>query len=58
MKNRIASAPPRHRAVGDPTENPPSVTIELCPTEPLDVETVLGIGATLRAADRLHPGER
>ncbi len=58
MKNRIASAPPRHRAVEDPTENPPSVTIELCPTKPLDVETVLSIGATLRAADRLHPHER
>ena len=58
MKNRIASTPPRHRAVEHPTENPPSVTIELCPTEPLDVETVLSIGATLRAADRLRPHER
>ncbi len=58
MNDQIASTPPRHGAVGDPTENHPSVTIELRPTEPLDVETVLGIGATLRAADRLHPRER
>lgn len=58
MTSRIASTTPRHRASANPTENTPSITIELCPTEPLDVETLLSIGATLRAAERLHSHER